>query len=81
VFADLQPGQTRILRHQRCLWGHWLYIAALRLEDGSLLVVATTQTAPKSAITDYAKRWGIETLFGIFTHSGILVGIDSSNGL
>jgi len=54
VFADLQPGQTKILRHQRCLWGYWLYIAALRLDDGSLLVVAT-QTAPTSAITDYAK--------------------------
>jgi len=35
VFADLQPGQTKILRHQRCLWGYWLYIAALRLDDGS----------------------------------------------
>ncbi len=41
VFADLQPGQTKILRHQRCLWAYWLYIAALRLDDGSLLVVAT----------------------------------------
>jgi hypothetical protein len=69
VFADLQPGQTKILRHQRCLWGYWLYIAALRLDDGSLLVVAT-QTAPTSAITDYAKRWGIETVFGIFKTRG-----------
>jgi hypothetical protein len=69
VFADLQPGQTKILRHQRCLWGYWLYIAALRLDDGSLLVVAT-QTAPRSAITDYAKRWGIETVFGIFKTRG-----------
>lgn len=67
--ADLQPGQTKILRHQRCLWGYWLYIAALRLDDGSLLVVAT-QTAPTSAITDYAKRWGIETVFGIFKTRG-----------
>jgi hypothetical protein len=69
VFAPLQPGQTKILRHQRCLWGYWLYIAALRLDDGSLLVVAT-QTAPTSAITDYAKRWGIETVFGIFKTRG-----------
>ena len=65
----LQPGQTKILRHQRCLWGYWLYIAALRLNDGSLLVIAT-QTAPTSAITDYAKRWGIETVFGIFKTRG-----------
>jgi hypothetical protein len=77
LFADLQIGQTKILRHKRCLWGHWVYIAALRLEDGSLLVVAT-QAAPKSAIADYAKRWGIETLFGIFAHSWVLFGINSS---
>ena len=49
--------------------GQWVYIAALRLEDHSLLVVAT-QKAPQSAITDYAKRWGIETLFGIFKTRG-----------
>lgn len=69
VFQDLQLGQHKVLRHKRRLWGHWVYIAALRLEDGSLLVVAT-QTAPKSAIADYAKRWGIETLFGIFKTRG-----------
>lgn len=69
LFADLPIGQTRILRHKRCLWGHWLYIAALRLEDNSLLLIAT-HSAPKSAISDYAKRWGIETLFGIFKTRG-----------
>lgn len=69
LFASLKIGQTKILRHRRCLWGHWLYIAALRLEDGSLLVIAT-QSAPKSAMTDYAKRWSIETLFGIFKTRG-----------
>ena len=62
-------GQTKILRHKRRLWGHWVYVAALRLEDNSLLVVAT-QSSPKSAITDYAKRWSIETLFGIFKTRG-----------
>jgi len=68
VFADLQPGQTKILRHQRCLWGYWC-TAALRLDDGSLLVVAT-QTAPTSAITDYA-RWGIER-FSAFKTRGFV---------
>ena len=69
VFQDLQPAEHKVLRHKRQLWGHWVYIAALRLEDGALLIVAT-QTAPQSAITDYAKRWGIETLFGIFKTRG-----------
>lgn len=69
LFANLAIGQTKVLRHQRRLWGHWVYIAALRLEDNSLLVVAT-QSAPQSAISDYAKRWSIETLFGIFKTRG-----------
>jgi hypothetical protein len=69
LFADVQIGQTKILRHKRRLWGHWVYVAAMRLADGELLVVAT-QSAPKSAIVDYAKRWGIETLFGIFKTRG-----------
>lgn len=69
LFADLRVGQTKILRHKRRLWGHWVYIAALRLADGELLVVAT-QSAPKSAIVDYTKRWGIETLFGMFKTRG-----------
>jgi hypothetical protein len=69
LFQDLQVGQHKVLRHKRLLWGHWLYIAALRLEDGDLLVIAT-QSAPHSAIPDYAQRWGIETLFGIFKTRG-----------
>lgn len=69
VFSDLQPGQQKVLRHQRKLWGYWLYVAALRLNDGSLLVVAT-QSAPETAIANYANRWGIETLFGIFKTRG-----------
>lgn len=69
VFQNLKPGPLSVLRDKRQLWGQWVYIAALRLEDHSLLVVAT-QKAPQSAITDYAKRWGIETLFGIFKTRG-----------
>ncbi len=69
VFQDLQVGQTKVLRQPRWLWGHKLYIAALRLEDSELLIVAT-QICPDGAITDYAQRWGIETLFGIFKTRG-----------
>jgi hypothetical protein len=69
VFAHLHRHQTHVLRHQRQLWGHWLFIAGLRLDDGSLLIVATSDSA-QSAIADYAARWGIETLFGIFKTRG-----------
>jgi hypothetical protein len=79
LFQNLQVGQHKVLRHKRQLWGHWVYIT-VRLEDDSLVVVAT-QTAPKSAISDYAQRWGIETLFGIFAHSWVLFGIYPSKRL
>lgn len=69
VFQDLLVGQTKVLKQPRWLWGHKLYIAALRLEDGELLIVAT-QIRPDGAIADYAQRWGIETLFGIFKTRG-----------
>ena len=69
VFADLKPGQSKVLAKRRRLWGRWVYVTALRLEDGQLLIVATDQ-APETAIVDYALRWSIETLFGIFKSRG-----------
>ena len=69
AFAHLKPGETHLLTKRRRVWGHWVYIAATRLDDHSLLVVATDQ-APDTAISDYALRWSIETLFGIFKSRG-----------
>lgn len=69
VFQHLKPQQTQLLPKRRRLWGYWLYVAALRLEDNDLLVVVTPNS-PSTAITDYAARWGIETLFGIFKSRG-----------
>ena len=69
VFASLKVNQTQVLRKKRRLWGHWLYIAARRLDDGGLLVIAT-QLKPHGAIDDYAQRWGIETLFGLLKTRG-----------
>lgn len=33
VFADLNPGETKILRHRRQVWGQWVYVVGLRLES------------------------------------------------
>ena len=69
VFQDLQPHQSKVLSGKRQLWGHWLYLAGLRLDDGSLLIVVTNH-APATALSDYARRWGIETLFGCLKTRG-----------
>lgn len=69
IFAHLKIGQTQILKGKRQLWGNQLYVSATRLEDGSLLILATP-SKPETALDDYAKRWAIETLFGILKSQG-----------
>lgn len=69
VFAHLQPGQTQILSGKRLVWGRLVYISALRLDNGELLIVITPEPCD-TAISDYGKRWGIETLFGMFKTRG-----------
>jgi len=84
VFAHLQPGQQEILNSRRWggrdariafghfsrpFWGRLVYVSALRLEDGELLIVISPDS-PETAISDYANRWGIETLFGMFKTRG-----------
>ncbi|MEO0685934.1 MAG: IS4 family transposase [Cyanobacteria bacterium J06649_11] len=69
VFSHLQIGQRLLLKQKRTLWGHQVYLGALRLQDNSLLTVIAPSYSPK-IIDDYAQRWGIETLFGIFKSRG-----------
>jgi hypothetical protein len=69
IFAHLQPGQQEVLNSPRWVWGRLVYISALRLDDGELLVVISPDS-PQKAIADYGHRWGIETLFGMFKTRG-----------
>ena len=69
VFAHLQIGQSQTLRGSCRVWGYSVAVEALRLEDGQLLVVIGPNAA-KGLVSDYAARWGIETLFGIFKTRG-----------
>lgn len=69
VFSHLQVNQVQVLRHRRRVWGQWVYVAALRLDDGALLIVVSPHRS-RQAIADYGKRWGIETLFGCFKSRG-----------
>jgi len=59
----------QILSKRRRLWGYWVYVAALRLKEGQLLVVVTSDS-PEAAIADDAKRWNIEPLFGYLKRRG-----------
>jgi hypothetical protein len=41
VFGHLKIGEQQVLKCRRRVWGHWLYVSALRLENNELLVVVT----------------------------------------
>jgi len=69
VFSSLKIGQTLTLSGKKLVWGRLVYVSALRLDDGELLIVITPEPS-STAIADYGKRWGIETLFGIFKTRG-----------
>ena len=69
IFAHLEIGQWEVLSGKRWVWGRQVYVSALRLEDGELLIVIS-DNSPQTAITDYGKRWCIETLFGMFKTRG-----------
>ncbi|BAU63690.1 transposase IS4 family protein [Stanieria sp. NIES-3757] len=69
IFAHLQPGQTQVLSGKKLVWGRKVYVSALRLDNGELLIVITPDFC-NTAISDYGQRWGIETLFGMFKTRG-----------
>ena len=69
IFAHLQPGQTQVLSGKKLVWGRLVYVSALRLDNGELLIVITPDSC-NTAISDYGQRWGIETLFGMFKTRG-----------
>jgi hypothetical protein len=69
LFYDLRPGKQRILQDKRKLWKQKVYLSALRLSDGKLLIVATDNLLV-DPIGLYGKRWEIETLFACLKSKG-----------
>ena len=69
VFAHLAIGESQRLQGTCRVWGYSVSVEALRLPDNSLLIVIGPPNA-EGLVRDYALRWGIETLFGIFKTRG-----------
>jgi len=67
-FDDLPIQHRRILRKPRLIYGHTLYVAALRLPDEYVIIV---RFQPGGwALEVYRKRWGIECLFAALKSRG-----------
>ena len=69
VLAHLKVGQSQRLKGACRVWGQPVAVEGLRLDDGELLVVIGPAD-DDNLIADYALRWSIETLYGIFKTRG-----------
>ena len=70
LLGALEPGQTHLLPGRRPVWGRFVHLSALRLDDGELLILATFGAPQNQAIAAYADRWQVETLFGCLKTRG-----------
>lgn len=64
LFRYVKTGQTETWGSRRKVAGVKLYIAAARSPKSGELLIVVGLDKPDNMITDYAKRWAIEVLFG-----------------
>ena len=69
LFRFLKPSEQSVIQDQRLMTGVNVYLSALRLADGELLIVASASRSD-DAIKTYAARWQIETLFACLKGRG-----------
>ena len=70
LFGSLKPGESHLLPGRRPVWGSFVHLSALRLDDGGFLFIASSGAPQKDAINAYADRWQVETLFGCLKSRG-----------
>ena len=70
LLGSLKPGQVRLLPGRRPVWGCFVHLSVLRLDNGEFLAIATSGASQADAIDAYADRWQIETLFGCLKTRG-----------
>ena len=71
VFSSFTISEIRNLFKRRCIWGMCMYVSALKLELGELLIVVRAcPGASGIQYYGYVHRWHIEMLFGCFKSIG-----------
>ncbi|MBK8752435.1 MAG: IS4 family transposase [Candidatus Competibacteraceae bacterium] len=70
LLGSLKPGQAHLLPGRRPVWGCFVHLSVLRLDDGEFLAIATSGAPQAEAIDAYADRWQIEPLLGCLKTRG-----------
>lgn len=60
LLGSLKPGQVYRLPGRRPVWGCFVHLSALRLENNEWLILATFGAPQDQAIEAYADRWLVE---------------------
>ena len=69
LFRFLKIGEQLIIPDARKVTDSEVYLSALRLDDGSLLILASSEPV-EQPLEAYARRWQIETLFSCLKGRG-----------
>ena len=69
LFRTQRVGTGVLLAGARQVLGQRLFVMGLRRSDGEYVIVVSTQ-ASELLLADYARRWGVETLFGCLKTRG-----------
>jgi hypothetical protein len=69
LFRHCRVGRGEALRGARLLWGERWHVAGMRLPKGEYVIVAAERETA-TALSDYARRWEVETLFGCLKTRG-----------
>ena len=67
---SLKVGESMSLDGKRDLWGHSVYVTVARLETEYLIIVSFDMAACSEIMSDYKKRWKIETMFKALKSQG-----------
>lgn len=65
---SLTVGEVMVLRSARWVWGIRVFLGAVRTEKEHAIIITDAYTS--SVVSDYARRWEIETLFGCLKSRG-----------
>lgn len=68
-FRHATPQRPLVLKQPAQMWGGAYYFSGFRRPDGAYVIVVSPTYEP-AALSNYRRRWGIETLFGALKTRG-----------
>jgi len=69
LFAQTRVNTPLVIGEARRMWGEDWYFAGCYIGNGEYLIIVTPELS-ETAVEDYARRWGIETLFAALKTRG-----------